>query len=155
MNNKKILTKSEFERLQKELDELKTVKRPEVIRRLQEAKAQGDLSENAEYSEARDTQAFVEGRIQFLENMLAIAEVVDFKGECPTCVNVGTIVTIDMGGVEQEFEIVGAEGADPLNSKISIDSPLGKTLQGLKVGEKTIFSAPNGEKMIVVKSIRC
>lgn len=155
MGDKKILTKSEFERLKKELEELKLTKRPEIAKRLQEAKAQGDLSENAEYSEARDAQGFVESRIQFLENILSVAEVVNFNGKCPASVNVGTFVVVNIDGKEQEFEIVGVEGADPLNFKISIDSPMGKALQGLKVGDKTKFKAPNGEKAIAVKGIRC
>lgn len=155
MNDKKILTKSEFERLQKELEDLKTLKRPEITKRLQEAKAQGDLSENAEYSEARDAQGYVESRIQFLETMLATADVIDLKGKCPSCVNVGMTVSVEMGGESREFEIVGAEGADPLNFKISIDSPMGKALQGLKVGEKTEFETPSGKRTIVVKGIHC
>lgn len=154
--DKKIITKLQCEQFQKELEELKTIKRPEIASRLQEAKAQGDLSENAEYSEAREAQSFLEGRIQALESMLSSAEIIDTEhGTCPTAVTVGTKVEIEMDGIQQEYEITGAEGADPLNFKISIESPMGQALQGKKARENAKFSTPSGEKMILVKKIHC
>lgn len=156
MNDKKMLTRKEFNRLKQELEDLKSKDRPEIARRLQEAKAHGDLSENAEYSEARESQSFLEGRIQFLENMLSNASVVDIAKKCPNFVTIGTMVQVTMdGNLEQEFEIVSAESADPLNSRISIESPLGQALDGLKAGDETEFETPGGRRKITIKAIRC
>lgn len=155
MNDKKMLTREEFNRLKRELENLKSKERPEIARRLQEAKAHGDLSENAEYSEARESQSFLEGRIQTLENMLSNASVVDVAKGCPNFVTIGTKVQIVMDGIEQEYEIVSAESADPLNFRISIESPIGEALNGLKVGDKTEFETPGGKRKITIKAIRC
>jgi len=155
MEKFKKLTREEFNGLAKELEELKTNKRSEVALRLRDAKAQGDLSENAEYSEAREAQSFLENRIQTIENTLASSEVVDTSGQKPDVVAIGMTVVIDMDGVEQKFEIVGGESADPAQSRISIASPLGNALKGLKVGESTTFQSPKGEIGIRIKNISC
>jgi len=150
---KKLLTKQEFDDLKRELEESRTVKRTEIAKKLQEAKAQGDLSENAEYSEARDAQSFLEGRIQTIENTLSKAEVVERK-QCDF-VTVGTKVSVEIDGINQDFEIVGSNGADPAKSRISIESPLGKVLDGLKAGEQTELVIPSGKKTIIIKSVSC
>lgn len=155
MNKLKKLTKDEFKNLTKELEDLKTNKRTEIAQRLHDAKAQGDLSENAEYSEAREAQSFLENRIQTIENILASSEIVDISGQNLDVVTIGTTVTIDMDGAEQKFEIVGGESADPAQSRISIESPLGKALKGLRVGDKTVFQSPKGEMSIEIKNISC
>ncbi|MFH1175445.1 MAG: transcription elongation factor GreA [bacterium] len=151
MNEKKLLTKEEFERLKAELEDLKTVKRSEIAKKLQEAKSQGDLSENAEYSEARESQSFLEGRILMVENMLSNSKVIESRQR--DFITVGAKVKINIDGAAQDFEIVGADGADPFNFKISIESPLGQALDGLKVGEETEFETPSGKKTIKIVAI--
>jgi len=153
MNTFKKLTKEEYKNLVEELEDLKTNKRPEIAQRLHDAKAQGDLSENAEYSEAREAQSFLENRIQTIENVLASSEVVDVSGQNLDVITIGATVVIDMNGMEQKFEIVGGESADPAQSRISIASPLGEALKGLRVGDKTVFQSPKGEVAIRIKNI--
>ncbi|TRZ78244.1 transcription elongation factor GreA [bacterium] len=155
MDKSKKLTREEFNNLTKELEDLKTNKRSEVALRLRDAKAQGDLSENAEYSEAREAQSFLENRIQTIENTIASSEVVDTSGQNPDAVAIGMTVVIDMDGVEQKFEIVGGESADPAQSRISIASPLGEALKGMRTGESTTFQSPKGEIGIRIKNISC
>lgn len=144
-NNEKIfLTKEGLEKLQQEYKELTEVKRREIAERIQKAREQGDLSENAEYDSARDNQAQIEGRILELEELLKRAQVIKkVKGEKK--IEIGVKVKVHLEGQDQEFQIVGAPEADPISGKISHESPLGQALLGKKVGEKIKVTTPAGQ----------
>ena len=136
------LTKSGVEKLKTELETLKKVKRPAVIDRIKRAKDYGDLSENAEYEDARNEQSFIEGRIQEIEHLLKYSEVIESHkgGE----VGMGSVVKVEMDGEKLEYEIVGSTEADPFAGKISSDSPIGSALVGGKTGEKVTAKTPGG-----------
>jgi transcription elongation factor GreA len=141
------LTKEGFQKLQEELDHLRTTKRMEVAARLHEAMEGGELIENAEYEAAKNEQAFVEGRIQELELLLATAQIIEDNGKTKKtdAIQVGTKVTIKEGNFEAEtFTIVGAAEANPREGKISNESPIGKSILGHKVGETVKVETPGG-----------
>lgn len=150
------LTKEGFQKLQDELEYLRTVKRQEVAERLHEAMEGGELIENAEYEAAKNEQAFVEGRIQELEIILAAAHIIDETGanNDPTLVQVGdTVVIQEDGGKAEEYVIVGAAEADPRSGKISNESPLGKALLNHRPGDVVTVDAPGGAfKVKVLKT---
>ncbi|HEY9279772.1 MAG TPA: transcription elongation factor GreA [Eoetvoesiella sp.] len=141
------LTASGAERLQKELHRLKTVERPEIINAIAEARAQGDLSENAEYDAARERQAFVEGRIQELEGTLSNAQIID-----PTALDVegqavfGATVEIEdlESGERVTYQIVGDVEADIRANRISVSSPVARALIGKSEGDVVEVKAPAG-----------
>ncbi len=137
------LTKTGYQALHKELEELESVKRPKVVDRLSNARKEGDLAENSDYSSAKEELEFLDGRIQELTGVLNQAVVVN--GGAKGSVGVGTRVTLKMNGDENMFEIVGEWEADPVNKKISHESPLGKALVGKKVGDKVDVEAPAGK----------
>ena len=145
------LTKTGVEKLKAELEELKKVKRPAVVDRIKRAKDYGDLSENAEYEDARNEQSFIEGRIQEIDHMLKYSEVIESHkgGE----VGMGSVVKVDLEGEKMEFEIVGSTEADPIAGKISSDSPIGSALVGGKTGEKVVAKTPGGEMTIKIISV--
>lgn len=138
------------EQLEAELEELKTTKRSEVVERIKIARGHGDLSENSEYESARDEQAFVEGRISKLENMLHNAEIVDTSEQDDNTVTFGrTVSFIELpDGEEEEYTIVGKAEADPLSGKISNESPIAQALLDKKVGDEVDIQTP-GELMLV------
>ncbi|HEY4510796.1 MAG TPA: transcription elongation factor GreA [Candidatus Paceibacterota bacterium] len=138
------ISQEKFEELTKELDELKTVKRREVAAQLEYARSLGDLSENAEYHEARELQAAVEERIGKLESILKNAKIV--KAKKTDGVSMGSSVTVQKVGDSEthSYFIVGAEEADMLSGKISYHSPLGAALMGKKKGDEFSFSTPRG-----------
>jgi len=140
------LTKEGFQKLQEELDYLRTAKRQEVAERLHEAMEGGELIENAEYEAAKNEQAFVEGRIQELEIILAAAHIIDGNAhQDPTIVEVGDTVTIEEDdGSAEEYTIVGAAEANPREGKISNESPLGKALLNHRPGDVVTVEAPGG-----------
>jgi transcription elongation factor GreA len=141
------LTKEGFDKLQEELDYLRTTKRQEVAERLHEAMEGGELIENAEYEAAKNEQAFVEGRIQELEILLATAQIIEenSKGKKSDVIQVGSKVTIKEGNFEAEtFTIVGAAEANPREGKISNESPIGKSILGHKVGDVVKVETPGG-----------
>ena len=146
------LTKEGFQKLQEELDHLRTVKRQEVAERLHEAMEGGELIENAEYEAAKNEQAFVEGRIQELDTILATAHVIEENGKSDV-IQVGATVTIhEEGNPVETFTIVGAAEANPREGKISNESPIGKSLLGHKAGETVHVDAPGGHfKVKIVK----
>ena len=150
------LTKDGFQKLQDELEYLRTAKRQEVAERLHEAMEGGELIENAEYEAAKNEQAFVEGRIQELEAILAAAHLIDESAahQDPTLVQVGdTVVIQDEEGSTEEYTIVGAAEADPRAGKISNESPLGKALLNHHPGDEVTVEAPGGAfKVIVLKT---
>jgi transcription elongation factor GreA len=148
------LTKEGFEKLQDELEYLRTIKRQEVADRLHEAMEGGELIENAEYEAAKNEQAFVEGRIQELEMLLATARVIeDDKKKRADSVQVGSTVTIQEDGYEEEtYTIVGAAEANPREGKISNESPIGKAILNHRVGDDVHVEAPDGSyKVRIIK----
>ena len=151
--NSIVLTADGFLELETELNELKNVRRPEIIKALKEARALGDLSENADYDAARNEQAQVEAKIKDLEYQLEHATIADSKKDTNK-VGLGSVVTIkyDDGEVE-EYKIVGSMEADIFNGKISNDSPLGKALINHKKNDKVTVESPNGGYDIVISNI--
>jgi transcription elongation factor GreA len=140
------LTKEGFQKLQEELDYLRTAKRQEVANRLHEAMEGGELIENAEYEAAKNEQAFVEGRIQELDLLLASAKIIEDNGKKKSdSVQLGSKVTIKEGNFEAEtFIIVGAAEANPRDGKISNESPIGKAILNRKVGDSVKVETPGG-----------
>lgn len=147
------LTSNGLEELQKELDVLKQERRPAVITALKEARALGDLSENAEYDAARNEQAFVETRIQELEAMIEQAIIV--KQVKTDKVAVGTKVKLRYvaDNDTEVYSIVGSVEADPFNNKISNESPIAKAIMGLKVGKVVTVESPNGKYDVEIVEI--
>ena len=141
------LTKEGHQKLLDELEYLRTAKREEVAARLHEAMEGGELIENAEYEAAKNEQAFVEGRIQELDTLLATARVIEENGQVKKndAIQVGAKVTIKEGNFEPEtFTIVGAAEANPREGKISNESPIGKAILGHKIGEVVKVETPGG-----------
>jgi transcription elongation factor GreA len=153
MNQKKtLMTEEGLRKLQEELHTLKTVRRKEVAEAIQAAKEQGDLSENAEYVDAKDRQGLVEQRIAELEALLKNVEVIQ-KGNS-TDVNVGNTVTLEVGGNKTAYTIVGANEANPAEGRISNESPLGRSLIGKKAGDDVSVRTPSGNRNVKVLSVR-
>jgi transcription elongation factor GreA len=152
---KTYLTQAGYDKLQSDLDRLRTVRRQEVAERLHEAMADGDagIDNDAEVDAAKNEQAFVEGRIRELEMILSNARIIDETRELDT-VEVGAKVEIQENGTDPEkYTIVGAAEADPINGFISNESPLGKALMGHKAGEDVTVKAPNGEFTITILKV--
>lgn len=148
------LTKEGFEKLQDELDFLRSAKRQEVANRLHEAMEGGELIENAEYEAAKNEQAFVEGRIQELELLLATAKIIEENSKQKGgLIQVGATVVIQENGSEpEEYTIVGAAEASPREGKISNESPIGKALLNHREGDEVQVEAPGGAfKVRIVK----
>ncbi|HEY5713858.1 MAG TPA: transcription elongation factor GreA [Candidatus Gracilibacteria bacterium] len=143
---KVLLTKEGLKKLEEELEQLKTVSRKEVAARLAEAISYGDLSENSEYVEAKDQQAFVEGRILEIEDQIKSAEIIS-GGEKSSSgtIQIGSTVTLKFQKDTNEYTIVGSTEADPLGHKISNESPVGSAILGKKVKDKVIVKAPAGD----------
>ncbi len=153
MNEKEYLTKEKFDEFEKELEHLKSTKRKEVAEQLEYAKSLGDLSENAEYHEARDSQAFVEDRIAKLEGILKTAMIIS-EHSTTGSVNVGSEITVEKNGKKIQYTIVGTEEADALSGKISIKSPFGQAVIGKKKGDSFTFDAPSGSVTYKVTEIK-
>ncbi|MCX6034239.1 MAG: transcription elongation factor GreA [Chloroflexi bacterium] len=149
------LTKVGYQKLADELEYLRTTKRLEVANRLHEAMEGGELIENAEYEAAKNEQAFVEGRIQELEMILASARVIDekVKKDKGDLVQVGSMVTIkEDGSSSEKYSIVGAAEANPREGKISNESPIGKAILNHRTGDEVNIEAPGGTyKVKIVK----
>lgn len=155
MADEKYLTEEGAAELRRELDELKHVKRPALAAKLKEAISQGDLSENADYHDAKEQQAFLEGRIQYLEGLLHSAVIVSDNGKQNHVVHVGSEVIVEEKGQPPEtFFIVGAAEANPREGKISNESPMGRALMGKRVGDKVTVDAPAGQLTFKIKAIR-
>lgn len=138
------MTPDGYQKLQEELERLLKVDRPMIIKAIAEARAHGDLSENAEYHAAKERQSFIEGRIQELKTKLALAEVIDPSRINQSKVAFGAKVKVlDIEADEEYiFTLVGPDEADVRNGKISINSPVGRSLLGKEVGDTTIIKAP-------------
>ncbi len=148
------LTPEGAQRLQEELEHLKTVKRQELARRLREAIQMGDLSENADYIAAKEEQGFLEGRIQELESLLRKAIIIENDGHKDE-VDLGATVTIQEDGLPPEtYTIVGATEANPAQGRISHESPMGKALLGHRVGEEVEVETPNGKYKVKILEVR-
>jgi len=150
------LTPEGKKQIEEKLAYYKTVKRPEVMKKLSIAREFGDLSENAEYDAAKDEQSVVEAEISEMEDLLLTAIVLNKKDIDTSCVNVGTIVKLYDEDFDEdvEYTIVGTQESDPKNFVISNESPLGSSLLGHKVGEFVTVSTPNGECRYKILSIR-
>ncbi|KRG15507.1 transcription elongation factor GreA [Lederbergia galactosidilytica] len=150
------MTEAGKEKLEQELEELKTVKRKEVVERIKIARSFGDLSENSEYDSAKEEQAFVEGRITTLENMIRNAKIIEDDELNSDTVTLGKTVTfIELpDGDEETYTIVGSAEADPFEGKISNDSPIAKSLLGHKVEEEVNVQTPGGEMKVRLISIK-
>lgn len=155
MSEQVYLTAEGAEELQRELDTLINVRRPDLAAKLKEAVSQGDLKENADYHDAKEQQAFIEGRIQYLENVLHSAVIISNDGSSDV-VKVGSQVTIVEEGASDEevYTIVGAAEAKPDEGKISHLSPIGSALLGAKKGEKVRVQTPGGQISFKVKKIQ-
>jgi transcription elongation factor GreA len=139
-----LLTPQGAEKLKRELEELAGPKREDLAKRLRHAISMGDLSENADYIAAKEEQAFLEGKIQELEAILSRATIVDDRGD-GNSVQIGTTVRVEgANSTEEVFHLVGMKEADPREGKISNESPIGKALIGLKVGEVAMADTPAG-----------
>jgi len=150
-NHTQILTKEGLVQLRSEFDELTAIKRPETVKRLADAREQGDLSENSEYAAAKQDLSFIDGRIAELEDILHVAKVVTShkKGS----VDVGCKVTLNIKGKKEVFHVVGEWEADPSQKKISNSSPLGKALIGKKPGDEVEVDAPAGKVLYHILEI--
>ncbi len=144
---KVVLTYEGLKKREEELEELKTVRRKEVAEKIKEARGQGDLSENAEYDAAKEEQGEIEARIALLEKMLRNAEVIDDEEVSSDIISVGSRVKLYDNEFEEEVEytIVGSAEADPMENKISNESPVGMGLLGHKTGDNVVIETPDGE----------
>ncbi len=138
-----IISPEGYNKLKEELENLSTVKRREIAERIEAAKELGDLSENAEYADAKEAQAFNEGRIGEIFNLLKNLKVVESKGS--GAVGMGSKITVVSDGRERQFEIVSFNEADPLVGKISNESPIGEAFLNRQAGEKVKVVTPKGE----------
>lgn len=152
MSKKYLLTPEGLEKMNQELKDLVTKKRPEVIERIREAAAHGDLSENADYAQAREEQSFIEGRIAEIEDIIKNAEIITNSGHGNT-VTIGSTVVVKTNGNEKRYTIVGSNEANPKEGKISNESVVGKALLGRKVGDKFKIPTPAGEMDYEIVSI--
>ncbi|GDX61706.1 transcription elongation factor GreA [Candidatus Levyibacteriota bacterium] len=155
MDKKIYLTKSGEEELKKEYDVLLKVKRPVVLDRVSQARSMGDLSENAEYTAARDELAFIDGRMDELEELLKRVTIIEdhSRNGSSKIVQLGSMIIVDRNSKKEEFTLVGEWEADPLRKKISYESPLGKALLGKSVGESIEVSAPAGKIIYKIISV--
>ena len=145
VNNKPTyLSKEGLEKLRAELDEMTSVKRPEVAQRIHDAKEHGDLSENAEYEDAKNEQAFVEGRIQTLQALIKNATIID-ENHSTDHVQIGSTVSVESDDGKESFTIVGSTEAKPGEGRISNESPVGRALLGKRKGEKVVVKVPAGD----------
>ena len=150
--SEQIISQDGYNKLKDELDFLSTVKRKEIAERIERAKELGDLSENAEYSEAKDTQALNEGRILELSNTLKNVTVVDTKTNGKD-IAMGSKVTVTVNSKEKQYTIVSFNEADPINGLISNESPIGMSFIGRKKGDVVLVNTPKGEMKFKIKKV--
>jgi transcription elongation factor GreA len=151
MAKKHLLTQEGLDKLKKELETLTGQRRKEVIERIQEAVAHGDLSENADYAQAKEEQSFIEGRIQELEEILKNAEIIHSNGG--NVVSVGSTVKVKAGDNERTYTIVGSNEANPAEGRISNESVVGQKLIGAKPGDKISIDTPGGKVIYEILTI--
>ncbi|HLR39771.1 MAG TPA: transcription elongation factor GreA [Jeotgalicoccus sp.] len=150
LNKEYPMTQEGFEKLEKDLEHLKTVKRPEVVEKIKVARSFGDLSENSEYDAAKDEQGFVEQEISKIEEMIRYAKIIEDSKD-NTTVQIGKTVTfVELPkGDEEVYKIVGSAEADPFEGKISNESPIAQALIGAKIKDEVNVPLPNGNEMKV------
>lgn len=154
MEKEVLLTQDGYNKYEQELENLKTVRRAEIAEQIKIARGFGDLSENADYDEAKNEQAQVEDRIIVLEDMLENAKIIDESEKKVGIVSAGsTIVIKNAAGKTKEYKIVGSAESDPLKGKISNESPVGRACMGAKVGDKIQVEAPGGIMHYTLESI--
>lgn len=148
------LTQDGLKKLEEELYYLETEKRAQVAARIQAAKEEGDISENAEYDDAKHEQAFVEGRIMTLRAMIGSAVIIEDDGPSDE-VRLGSRVTVLEDGLDEPevYHIVGSAEADPLNGRVSNESPIGRALMGQRAGSIVSYHAPDGEIRLTIQNI--
>lgn len=144
MSEQKYLTKEGLAKIEKELEHLKKNRRPEIKNRIEEAIKLGDLSENAEYHEAKDDQGLNEARIRELENIIKNAEIVEADKSGNGIIGIGSTIKVEYEGDEQEFTIVSPAEAEPSQGIISNESPIGKAFIGHKKGDTVEVEVPSG-----------
>jgi transcription elongation factor GreA len=147
------MTRAGYEKLKEELDRLKRVERPAITKAIAEARAHGDLSENAEYHAAREKQSFTEGRINELEGKVGAAEVIDPPNGGDRVTFASTVRLEDENGKEVRYWIVGSDEAEPAKGKISILAPLARTLIGTRVGDNVTAQLPGGKKAFEILEV--
>lgn len=148
------LTQEKYNELTAELEDLKKNKILKMAERIDDARQQGDLSENAEYHEAREEMGWLQGRAQELRAILDRAEMIEEGSQKKGVVDVGTTVIVDISGKQKEYAIVGAQEANPAIGKISNESPLGQALLGRRVGDEVEVQVPAGRQMYRIISIQ-
>jgi transcription elongation factor GreA len=150
------MTASGYSRLQEELKTLKSVERPAVIKALEEARAHGDLSENAEYHAAKERQSFIEGRVIELEDKLSRADVIDVSKLSGTTVRFGATVTLADEDTDEEstYQIVGADEGDIAQGRLSLTAPLARALIGKQKGDNVEVAAPGGSKAYEIINVK-
>lgn len=151
MTDQQIISEEGYHKLQEELHYLTTAKRREIADRIEKAKELGDLSENAEYSDAKEAQAFNEGRVSELTSLIKNVTVVNSLGK--DIVGMGSHVSVEVDGQKKDFTIVSFNEADPLAGKISNESPLGLAFDGKKVGDTVIVHTPKGDTKYKITKI--
>jgi transcription elongation factor GreA len=152
-NQETLLTPEGYQKLEKELHHLTTVRRPEVARAIHEAKLDGDVSENAGYEEAKRQQAFLEGRIMTIEAMLKNAVIIQSNGPSDTVLLGSSVTVVEDGWEPETYTIVGSAEADPGAGRISNESPMGKALIGHQVGDLVAFETPGGSVEVEILEI--
>jgi transcription elongation factor GreA len=150
------ITREGYEKLVADLHLHKTVERPSVILAIQEARAQGDLSENAEYDAAKEKQGKIEDKIAELEDKIARAHIIEIDASTSETIIFGATVTVkdESTGKEIDYQLVGPEDVDVLRNRISIHSPIGKALVGKRRGDKVEVTTPRGTKNLAIQSYR-
>ena len=157
-NNETFLTPEGYQKLEDELNFLKSVRRPEVAAAIHDAKMDGDVSENAGYEEAKRQQAFLEGRIMTIEAMLKNAVIIESNGPSDTVVLGSRVTVVEEGSEPETYTIVGSAEANPGDGRISNESPLGKALMGHRIGDTVAFETPGGPvggEILSASSRRC
>jgi len=147
------MTRAGYEKLKEELERLKRIERPAITKAIAEARAHGDLSENAEYHAAREKQSFTEGRINELDAKVGAAEVIDAPAGGDRVTFASTVRLEDENGKEVRYWIVGSDEAAPARGKISILAPLARTLIGKRVGDSVTATLPNGKKTFEILEV--
>jgi transcription elongation factor GreA len=148
-----LLTKEGLQALEEELEQLVNGRRPEVAERIRQARDFGDIAENAEYTEAKNEQSLVEGRIQTLEAMVRNAVMIEEANRERGVVAAGAEVKVSSDEGEETYSIVGAAEADPLNGRISNESPLGRALLGHKAGDEVEWTSPIGTSRVKILTV--
>ena len=148
------LTSEGYLEIEEELDHLKNVRRPEVIKALKDARALGDLSENADYDAARAEQAQIEGRILDLEKIMENAEIIENNNTGKVSLGCTVVINYEDDDETEEYRIVGSKEADPSDNKVSNESPIAKAIMGAKAGDVREGESPNGKYNVKIIEVR-